>query len=506
MRDAQQIIDALVHEASAAPIKGLPRPWLDPANLPAPGWRSGFLVPEMVLSWLLDAQARAEDAQICEPLARCLPLLEPEGADPLVRALLEGFQKAGADVRDKFVLTPAAALASPGLILTQLCPLILRWARRRRGKLAAFALDALGAAAVARPDPRGAIYALGALRAAFRDNQRRALVEQIQGHLEAAARRARIAIGPLIDYATPTINIGEAGRWRLSTQPPLVEAAPVSPRGLAWWVEDQPVAGAPTTLGSAGRRARVKALSESVEATFDVIVKRLQDAALAGRLWTAGGFVAHLIQHPLVACPARRLIWTALDGSGQPVGTFRPRDDGAFVDAHDELFTTPHTWVRPAHPARMSPADIGVWQAHLEYHGLTPPFDQLGRPTEICPPGQRHRRVYTGLSGVNWREIHDRPEAFAGGPWSAILRLGWHVGWVRTVPGPSGPIDVIARTSEATGDLEWVYFMPYRPGAITHNDFPAPRRPDDRALMTLGEVPAAIYAEVIHDLRRMFAA
>ncbi|MFN3198500.1 MAG: DUF4132 domain-containing protein [Bradymonadia bacterium] len=504
MLDAQQTIDALVMEASAAPVKAQIRHWLDPESLPTPGWRSGFLMPEMVLTWLLDAQAREAQAEVCDPLARCLPLLEPDGADLLVKALLEGFQKAGADVRDKFVLIPCAALASPGLLLTHFCPLVLRWARRRRGRLAAFAIDALGAAITARPDARGPIFALGALYPTLRDAQRRSLAEAIMGHLEAAAQARRVAIGTLLDHATPTINIQDQ-RWRLSERPPLVEAMPVSPKGLRWWLEGEPVDAAPTTRGSSGHRARIKALSDQASATFEVICTRLRDATLSGRVWSAGGFTAHMLHHPLRACPARHMVWTALDDRGQPVGTFRPREDGALINVDDELFTTPHTWVRPAHPARLDAEIVGLWQAHFEYHDLQAPFDQLGRPMETCPSHLQRSRVYRGLDGIRWRDIHERPEAFAGGPWTSVLRMGWHVGWVRTLPGPSGAIDVVVRTSEATDDVEWLYCLQHQPSAITHNDFPSPRRADDRSLIPLGDLPPAIYAEIMHDVQRMFA-
>lgn len=505
MLELQTAIDVLMTEAATTPLKGPVRPWLEADALPTPSWRSGFLMPELVLSYILYRQSQGPERELCAPLVRCLPLLEPDDADPLVKALLDGFQKAGADVRDKFVLMPVAALASPGLMLTAIGPLILRWARRRRGRLASFALDALGAAALHRPDPAGAIFALGTLYPILRDAQRRTLAETAWGHLEAVSQARGMGIGALIDQSTPTLGI-KAGQWRLSERAPVVEATPRSPRDLSWSVEGQPVDAPPTTLGSAGHRARIKSLSDHAEAVFDGLVQRLQDAAVAGRLWSAGGFIAHLLKHPLLSCPVRRMVWCALDGRGQLVGTFRPRDDGALVDVDDNLFTTPHTWVRPAHPARLPPELVGRWQAHLEYHGLDAPFDQLERPAHACPPDLQRALVDMRLEGTRWRDIHERPEAFAGGPWAAILRMGWHVGWVRTVPGPSGPIDVVVRTSEDIGDVEWLYFMPYKAGAITHNDFPSPRRPDGRIMIPLGQVPPAIYAEIVEDVTGMFEA
>ncbi|HLU27568.1 MAG TPA: DUF4132 domain-containing protein, partial [Glycomyces sp.] len=106
--------------------------------------------------------------------------------------------------------------------------------------------------------------------------------------------------------------------------------------------------------------------------------RRLEEAMLGGRAWTLGDFRTLLLEHPVLAPQAVRLVWQTDDGEHRT--GFRIAEDGGFTDVRERPLEPPETAViRLAHPATLGDEHSGWVEIFTDY-AILQPFDQLSRP------------------------------------------------------------------------------------------------------------------------------
>ncbi len=111
---------------------------------------------------------------------------------------------------------------------------------------------------------------------------------------------------------------------------------------------------------------------------------RLFEAMCVERAWLVADWRLAFHDHPVMRRLVERLVWQGLDEDGNPLGLFRPTQEGDFTDAADnpvdiDSFAT----MRLAHGTLVDEAICGVWTNHLKDYEVKPflaQFDALRAP------------------------------------------------------------------------------------------------------------------------------
>ncbi|MFC5183516.1 DUF4132 domain-containing protein [Actinomadura harenae] len=129
-------------------------------------------------------------------------------------------------------------------------------------------------------------------------------------------------------------------------------------------------------------------LKKEVRTTAAEQVKRLEQAMVSGRDWTAGEFRSLFAGHPLLRHIVGRLVWSAeADGS---VTTFRIAEDRAFVDVRGAGFTLPESArVALPHVLRLDGEEADAWRRLFADHEILQPFPQLERAVHALTDEER---------------------------------------------------------------------------------------------------------------------
>jgi hypothetical protein len=167
-------------------------------------------------------------------------------------------------------------------------------------------------------------------------------------------------------------------------------------------------------------------------------VKRLERAMVDGRTWSTGEFRRHLVGHPLLWEPVRRLVWQAATAQG-PVA-FRLAEDRTFADVEDDLLDlADDVRVRLAHPVLLG-EDLAAWVRHFADYELLQPFDQLGRPAHRLTADEAAAGRLTRFEG---RKARTGPlHGLTRGAWHPVRADNWTSALERRLPGGAVRVDL----------------------------------------------------------------
>jgi len=271
-------------------------------------------------------------------------------------------------------------------------------------------------------------------------------------------------------------------------------------------------------------KSRLSGLKKDVKAVADVLLRRLERAMLEGRAFDAGVFRTCFVEHPLSFHVARRLLWEARDVDGQRLGLFRLAEDRTFADEHDDAWNSSlwrsakdlnnqdystTSWsnlprgaqVAVAAPLELDDATLARWSGLFADYELLQPFAQLGRGRHRVADTERTATALTrfagrtlsapklvfGLESRLWR----REGAGDGGSFGSHDR---ELGGVRATVSYDGAVAMgFIEESEALTITD-VTFATTRPLRVAGREIPA------KTTLTLGDVPLALFSEVVADL------
>lgn len=246
-------------------------------------------------------------------------------------------------------------------------------------------------------------------------------------------------------------------------------------------------------------RKRFAALKKDVRTVAGDQIRRLEDAMVARRSWTAEEFDQLFVGHPLLWHLVRRLVWLAeADGTAT---AFRVAEDRTLADVHDEVFALPAgATVRLAHPLLLCD-DLAAWSELFADYEILQPFRQLGRPVYALTDEERAGHRLT---------------RFENGPALPTARLVGmeRRGWQRGAPQDAG---VERWLSRRVGPDRYVVLAPEHGIAVgMHDVYPEQRvetvwldiRPGDywthnRTFPTFAELDPVTASEVIADLTEL---
>ncbi|MFF9647177.1 DUF4132 domain-containing protein [Kitasatospora aureofaciens] len=238
--------------------------------------------------------------------------------------------------------------------------------------------------------------------------------------LDKALRDRAAALGlgraEIEELAVPSYGMTEPGRRVEHFGDARVELLVEGTRVRQTWYNEagRPVKSPPASV----RREHADGLKEfkaevrDLEKMLTAQSERLDRQFLARRSWRYGAWRERILDHPLVATLARRLIWTVdgtacawLDGA---LRTLTGDESAPAADAVVEL------WHPVGHPTE----EVLAWRALLERHRVVQPFKQAHREVYLLTPAEEHTRVYSNRFAAHVLRQH-RFHALAGA-------RGWH--------------------------------------------------------------------------------
>ncbi|HNO79807.1 MAG TPA: DUF4132 domain-containing protein [Phycisphaerae bacterium] len=255
------------------------------------------------------------------------------------------------------------------------------------------------------PPPHG-VSELSRLRTRIKLPSIRATIEKA---LQAASAKAGISTDDLEEMSTPTFGMSADGVLRVAMGEHTAELAVVAggKTELSW-------------VTSAGKRQKsvpkqvkdnyndeLKALrkkAKDIQKTLATIRDRLERAPIEQRVWSLDDWRKRLIDHPLAATLARRLIWN-FEVEGKTSAAFHTDDglmtcDGATLNPVDGCTVT--LW----HPVHASSDDVRTWRVWLEAKEITQPFKQAHREIYILTPAEEETDVYSNRFAAHILKQH----------------------------------------------------------------------------------------------------
>ncbi|MBA4044947.1 MAG: hypothetical protein C0471_11085 [Erythrobacter sp.] len=427
---------SLIADAKAAaaktPLK-LPE-WLVKMSIPSARFRDGTTVPKEVVEHWLALAIRLKEPGAHGQFGIYLDQLEPDDAralsgwaleswiayDTATATLDEATAFASAFIQGRYFMHAGQHLHASKLSPQQQAQVIAEMAREKMGEMLNSGSDTKGLLALAcRADP---VWAAERVRWFLkkhgrRSNQAMALLEALAGtgapaalqvviaastrlkQKSTQARAAEIAqryaddrgwsVDELADRTVPAAGFDDDGELEL---PCGEDAKPYVARldaalAIHLFNPDGKVVKALPAGDDDNTRESKKAFTAAKKELAQVIelqATRLFEAMCVERQWPVADWRLAFHQHPVMRRLIERLVWQGLDAEGQPLGLFRPTQEGDFTDAADnDVAIDTFAAVRLAHGALVDAETCAAWTQHLKDYEVKPflaQFDNLRAP------------------------------------------------------------------------------------------------------------------------------
>lgn len=439
----------LITEAEAAHAKAAPSlpEWLVANGLPAPHFRDGATVPPPVVRHWLALAIRLKDPSASGQFGIYLDQLLPDDARSFSNWILDSW--VAYDTKSS-TLEEATAYALANyqqhyswMYGGQQTPrrrdeLIAHIVREKTGELINSGSETKGVLALAcRADP---VFAANRVRWFLkkhgrRSNQAMALLEMLAGigqpgtlqvviaasarlkQKSTQARAAEIAaryaedrgwsFDELADRTVPSAGFDDDGILDL---PCGEDEKPYTARLDAMLAihlfnpEGKAMKSLPAGDDEATKESR-KALSAARKELTQIIElqgTRLFEAMCVERTWPVADWRLAFHEHPVMRRLIERLVWQGLNPEDQPLGLFRPTQEGDFTDAADAAVDMDSfAKLRLAHGALTDEDSNRAWTKHLEDYEITPFLAQFD--TLRAPLSAEQREAESIVDRQGWR-------------------------------------------------------------------------------------------------------
>ncbi|KJS63869.1 DUF4132 domain-containing protein [Streptomyces rubellomurinus] len=499
---AQEAVGALLSAdplVNVLPAK-LPRPgdWAEPMMLPQLLVRGGGgALPAEAVRHVLTMLALSKAGSFYPGLDQVAEVCEPRSLTEFGWAVFEQWRLAGMPAQDGWALHALGRLGDDETV-RRLTPVLRAWPGEGAHHRAVDGLEVLAGI--------GSDVALLHLHGIAQRVKFKALKARAQEKIAEVAAGLGLSGEQLSDRLVPDFGLDAEGTTVVDygTRTFMVgfdeQLKPYVLDGDGARRKDLPAPGARDDAELApAERKRFAALKKDVRTVAGDQIRRLEDAMVSGRSWTAEEFAQLFVGHPLLWHLVRRLVWLAeADGTAT---AFRVAEDRTLADVRDEVFALPAgATVRLAHPLLLG-GDLAAWSELFADYEILQPFRQLGRPVFALTEEER---------------AGHRLARFENGP---VLPTGRLVGlerrgWQRGEPQDAG---VERWLSRRVGPDRYVVLAPEHGIAVgVHDVFPEQRvetvwidsHPGDywvhgRTFPTFAELDPVIASEVIADLTEL---
>ncbi|MEB3174691.1 MAG: DUF4132 domain-containing protein [Cyanobacteriota bacterium] len=245
--------------------------------------------------------------------------------------------------------------------------------------------------------------------------------------LQSSAERAGLSPSDLEELAAPTYGLTAVGLRRETWGDFQVELRVEGGRRgeLAWFRADgKPQKSVPKAVKTefAEELKALKQDQKSLQAMLSAQSARLESFYLQPKTWDFSVWESRYLNHPLLGCLTRRLLWTLERGENSAVvlwqeGELRDRA-GAEIPWLDD-----QTQVSLWHPITASTETVQAWRALLWEKHITQPFKQAYREIYLLAPAEETTRVYSNRFAAHILKQHPFNALCAQRGWRNQLRL-----------------------------------------------------------------------------------
>lgn len=221
----------------------------------------------------------------------------------------------------------------------------------------------------------------------------------IETALSSAAVRAGLSPEELEELAVPTFGLDKNGHLRKEFGEFAAEMT-LTGRGreeLRWTdAAGKALKSVPAEVkqGHGEALKLLKRTADEVNKTLPVQRERLERLLVSGRSWSLADWRERYLDHPLLGCLCRRLIWRFVGKSRSVLGIW---NNGQIVGEAGSALggLDSETRVFLWHPLGTDPAIVQVWRRHLEENAVVQPFKQAHREVYLLTDAERETNTYS---------------------------------------------------------------------------------------------------------------
>ncbi|MFC5286295.1 DUF4132 domain-containing protein [Actinokineospora guangxiensis] len=360
--------------------------WADPALLPQVRLAGGqYALPLNRTADLLTMLAIGKTGEPYAGMEQVKEACAPQSLSAFAWGLFQRWQAAGYPSKDSWVMA-ALGLLGDDDVVRSLAPLIRAWPGEGGHARAVAGLDVL--------TDIGTDVALLNLNSIAQKVKFAGLKHHAQEKIAQLAADLNLSAEQLADRLVPDFGLSADGSMVLDYGPrqftvgfdeqlkPFVSDMDGTPRKVL----PKPSAKDDQDLAPDAYK-RFSGLKKDVKAVAADQIRRLEQAMVTLRRWSAEEFSELFVAHPLLWHVVRRLVWAAYTEDGA-VG-FRVAEDRSLADSDDETFTLPEgAVIGVAHPLHLGES-LAAWAEVFADYEILQPFPQLGRPMHALTDDER---------------------------------------------------------------------------------------------------------------------
>jgi hypothetical protein len=216
--------------------------------------------------------------------------------------------------------------------------------------------------------------------------------------VEQLAERRGWTADELADRTIPTAGFGDDGMLRLSYGPREFIGRINAKAGIDLATADgKAIKGLPAKRVTdddeavAAAKKQLAASRREVKAVIAQQTARLYEAMCLPRRWAVADWAEFLAGHPIMRRLIAGLVWieetTVADEPGTSLRSFRPTEDGEFIDLDDEpIELAPESRILVAHRVLLGGDVSEQWRLHLADYGVNSLFAQLDNDSPLTDP------------------------------------------------------------------------------------------------------------------------
>jgi hypothetical protein len=352
------------------------------------------VLDEQTVAYLLYRQSRGKQIAPDVEAQPLYALIDRSRSGDFAREILSGFLSSQQDAKDRWALT-VGGLLGDDRIVPGLSDQIRQWVDQNRGKMAEYAVQAMGLLG-----SDAAMLAVDAMAIRYR-NRMKNVGKAAAEAFAAAADKLGISTDELGDRVVPWLGfergrprVIEAGKARIQ-----VTIGPDLKLAFVDLEKGKPLKSPPKSL-SKETLAELKEEAVSLREVVKAQLLRLENLLVRQRRWPAGRWKELFLEHPLLLSLAQKLVWGHYDGGGKLLGTFRPLADRTLTTQEDEAYALSGAGaVGMIHPLELEEMTRVAWQKHVADYEVQPPFAQLEREVVATGPEQAALRSFDDLIG-----------------------------------------------------------------------------------------------------------
>ncbi len=278
------------------------------------------------------------------------------------------------------------------------------------------------------------VFALGRMNSLFAVGQLARLktrvtykttLKEIEKALDNAATRQGVTKADLEELSIPTLGLETVGAADFQFGEVKAELRVVNSDAVLTWFDanGKTLKNPPSSVKKdfADDLKELKTNLKDLEQMLSAQSVRLERFVLSRKSWTFADWQERYLEHPLVGCLTRRLIWTFTHSGDVQNGIWTA---AGIVDSSGQTLTiSAAATVTLWHPMDSSSERVLDWRTFLETRGVVQPWKQAHREIYILTAAEERTDIYSNRFAAHVLKQHQFNQLAALRGWKNKLRL-----------------------------------------------------------------------------------